>query len=819
MPATSASPDPAFAGPYELLRELGRGGMATVYLARDPRHDRDVAVKVMRPDLGLSAGADRFLREIRLTAALHHPHIVGLYDSGGEGEHLYFVMPHVDGESLRVRLRREVQLPIADALRIAIEVADALHHAHERGILHRDVKPENILLAGYRPGSDSWHAMVADFGVARALNDVASITSTGVSVGTPLYMSPEQAAGDARIDRRVDVYALGCVLYEMLVGEPPFTGPTTTAVMARHLTAAVPSIRTVRPSVPNEIDDLVQRALAKVPADRVLDARAFGIEAQRILDGVAVGQPTTADSVPRRRARQRRMAIAIGIVTVAIVGYVAFARDALVRRTPSVRQAPASDPRVLDPLRIAVVPFRTLGDAIDPYLADALTDELISALARSERLRVLSRSSVQSLPDGQRSPQGIGRAVLAGSIVEGTIHRKGDSLEFTVALIDAKTGEQPWSKHYARSVSDALGVSDSAASAIAERLGDRADTSARATTPVTASSAAYDAYLRGRFVQHRDGSGVQSAAREDSAVRWFERALELDPRFALAYTAIADTYGTRFFNYDPNPVWHERAFVAIEKALALDPNLAEAYQEKGDLLWTLANGFPHEAAAKLHRRAAKLKPSLVDPHQSLGSLYMHVGLLDRAMAEYDTALALDPGTTFVPPRIARVHWYQGDYARALAEYDAIPLFTSAAAERALVLNYLGRGAEALVMLDTAARAGRGGRQGDFDAARAVIYATRGEKASALEAIARALRVGQEASHFHHAAYSIAQAYALLGDADKALEFLRRTAAGGMPCYPLFRDDPHLRSLARDPRFVQFMKETQQRWEELAKKLA
>jgi len=425
---------------------------------------------------------------------------------------------------------------------------------------------------------------------------------------------------------------------------------------------------------------------------------------------------------------------------------------------------------------------------------------------------------VQSLRAGQTSPEAIGRAVSARSIVEGTIRRQGDSLGFDVALVDASNGEQLWSAHYARSVSDALGVSDSAARAIAQRLGDRDDASPRSTNRVTASSAAYDAYLRGRFLQHRDGSGVHSIAREDSAIRWFQRALELDPGFALAHTAIADIYGSRFFDVDPSPVWQERAFVAIEKALALDPNLAEAYQEKGDLLWTLANGFPHEAAAKLHRRAARLKPSFVDPHQSLGSLYMHVGLLDRALAEYDTALALDPTTTFVPPRIPRVHWYQGKYTQALAEYDAVPLFASAIAERALVLNYLGRGAEALVMLDTAARAGRAGRQGDFDAARAVIYAKRGEKSAALDAIAKSLRAGQDASHFHHAAYSIAESYALLGDADKALEFLRRTAASGMPCYPLFRDDPHLRSLARDPRFEQFMKETRQRWEDLAKKL-
>jgi tetratricopeptide (TPR) repeat protein len=272
-----------------------------------------------------------------------------------------------------------------------------------------------------------------------------------------------------------------------------------------------------------------------------------------------------------------------------------------------------------------------------------------------------------------------------------------------------------------------------------------------------------------------------------------------------------------YFNIAPDEAWAERAFVEIEKALSLDPDLAEAYQEKGDLTWTRARGFPHEAAAKLHRKAIALNPSLVDPHQSLGSLYMHIGLLDRALAEYDTALALDPASNFVPQRIARVHWYQGKYEVARREFEALSNQPNGLpTERALVLNYLGERARALALLDSALAARGNPRNSDFQAARAVVLASDGRHDAARDAIRLALSGNTTASHFHHAAYSIAQAYALIGDRDAALEFLRRTAADGMPCYPLFRDDPHLRSLAGDPRFVRFMSELRQQFEHLAK---
>jgi TolB-like protein/tetratricopeptide (TPR) repeat protein len=829
---------------YVIERELGHGGMATVYLARDLRHDRQVAVKVMRPELSASVGPQRFLREVRVVAQLHHPHVLALYDSGrmsapladgdtsgaSGGELLYYVMPYVEGESLRDRLRREGPLPIPDALRIVSEVAQALSFAHARGIVHRDIKPENVLLAVHTPGaSGAWHALVADFGIARIVAEGASeLTATGVSIGTPAYMSPEQAAGERAVDARSDIYSLGCVLYEMLVGEPPFTGPNAPAIVVRHLTAPVPSIRTVRPSVPAELEALVHDALEKVPADRIADADAFTSAVDRIrarpsAEAGALGGRdgvSGVESATRRVTPRGWTAMAVGCAVVAGAGYLALTRAGASHGTPST--SASNDLPRLDRTRIAVIPLRVVGDSSAAYLADASTDDLVSALSRVGSLRVLARSSVPALDERRRTPAEVGRTVGAGSVVEGTFRLRGDSVVFDVRLIDANTGVQSWNARYPRHTRDLAGLQDSVASTVAQRIAalDPGRIIAAATPgPRPVSGAAYDAYLHGVFIARRVGQRLGAPAVEDSAVRFFERALELDSGFALAHASIANIYNNRYFGYDPNPAWEERAFVEIEKAIALDPNLAEAYQEKGDLTWTRANGFPHEAAAKLHRQAAGLKPSFVDPHHSLGSIYMHVGLLDRALAEYETALALDPTTTFVPPRIARIHWYQGKYAQALREFDALPnRLTSFVPERALTLNYLGRRTEAMAVLDSAVLMRVDPKSGDIQAARAVVLAASGNAQAAHDAIDRALSGAAQASHFHHAEYSIAQAYALLGDRDKALEFLRRTAADGMPCYPLFLGDPHLRSLAGDPRFVRFIGETKRRWEELAKTL-
>ena len=272
VPASALTPSPVAPGStlggYRITREIGRGGMATVYLARDARHDRDVALKVLHPQIAMVVGPERFLREIKVTANLRHSNILPLFDSGSEGDALFYVMPYVEGESLRERLTRETRLPVNDAIRLAQEIAEALEHAHRHGVIHRDIKPENILL-------QEEHALVADFGIALA-PDGTRLTAPGAGIGTPHYMSPEQATNKRGVGPSSDIYSLGCVLYEMLAGEPPFSGRTAQQVLARHALDPVPPLRTVRPEVSVEVEGAIMRALAKLPGDRFATTRDFG---------------------------------------------------------------------------------------------------------------------------------------------------------------------------------------------------------------------------------------------------------------------------------------------------------------------------------------------------------------------------------------------------------------------------------------------------------------------------------------------------------------------------------------------------------------
>ncbi len=321
----------ALADRYRVERELGAGGMATVYLAQDLKHDRKVAIKVLRPELSAVIGAERFLREIKTIANLQHPHILGLIDSGEVGGTAYYVMPFVEGESLRDRLTREKQLPIADALRLATEIAGALDYAHRHGIIHRDIKPENILLHDGR-------ALVADFGIALAASNAGGsrMTETGMSLGTPHYMSPEQAMGEREITARSDVYALGCVTYEMLVGEPPFTGPTAQAIVAKVMTSEPASITAQRRSVPAAVDDAVMVALEKLPADRFATAAEFAAA----LSGGPTGRTTTRSMRVAQpgRAPWRRISIGLGVVSVALLALAVWA----------MRREPSAGPSVYD---------------------------------------------------------------------------------------------------------------------------------------------------------------------------------------------------------------------------------------------------------------------------------------------------------------------------------------------------------------------------------------------------------------------------------------------------------------------------------------
>jgi serine/threonine-protein kinase len=425
----------ALADRYAVERELGSGGMAIVYLAEDLKHHRKVAVKVLRPELSAALGPERFLREIEIEARLTHPHILPLYDSGEAGGFLYYVMPYIEGESLRDRLDREKQLPVEDALEITRDIAAALSHAHSHDVIHRDIKPENILLSG-------GEAVVADFGIARAVTEAGGekLTGTGVSIGTPAYMSPEQATGSEDLDGRSDVYSLGCVLYEMLAGEAPFTGPTVESIVHQHLTASPAFVTARRPTVPAEVAEALEKALAKTPADRFSMATEFADAL------VVVGTAQRAGTRPvAGAARRRRSAIAYsGIAILAAIG-----AYTVISRTlgPPELAVAAETPK------LAVLPFDNLGSPEDEYFADGITEEITSRIAEVSGLRVISRQSAIQYKDSEKTLREIGEELSVDYVLEGTIRtdRAPDGsgqVRVTPQLIRVSDDAHLWTDRY-----------------------------------------------------------------------------------------------------------------------------------------------------------------------------------------------------------------------------------------------------------------------------------------------------------------------------------------------------------------------------------
>ena len=452
----------ALADRYAVEREVGRGGMATVFLAEDRKHRRSVAIKVLHADLAAALGEERFLREIEIAARLQHPHILPLYDSGSAAGFLYYVMPYVEGESLRDRLAREKQLSLEDALRIATEVAGALAYAHSHGIVHRDIKPENIMLSG---GT----AVVSDFGIARAVSAAGEgqhLTQTGTIIGTPAYMSPEQSTASAEIDGRSDEYSLACVVYEMLVGAPPFTGPTAQAIIARHSLDMVSPPSIVRSSIPDAVEGAILRALSKVPADRFSTTALFA---------EALNTPSAATGAYRRASLARahsarrpwqRVAVVGGAVVVAVVlGFV------LARRGGRGTAGAATG---LDPRHVAVLYFDDQSkDSRLGYVADGLTEALIADLSRVQPLVVTSRNGVAPYRHGAISPDSVARALEAGTLVEGGVDDVGGRLRVSVRLIDGASGADYRRASFAQSGTNLLLARDSLAARVAEFLRER----------------------------------------------------------------------------------------------------------------------------------------------------------------------------------------------------------------------------------------------------------------------------------------------------------------------------------------------------------
>ena len=586
---------------YKIERELGRGGMATVYLAEDEKYGRKVAIKVLRPEIAASLGAERFLREVHVAAQLAHPHIVPLIDSGEVDGTLYYVTPYTPGGSLRDRLDRERQLPVKDVLRIAREVGSGLDYVHRSGYVHRDVKPANILFA-------DGHAVLADFGIAHVCcsSGTEAITDIGIAIGTPEYMSPEQASGERDLDGQSDIYSLACVVYEMLAGEPPFRGDSARATMAKQVTEAPRPVRALRPDAPITVERAIARALAKDPRQRLATVPQF-IDALET-EGLEGGHFFAA-------------------------------------RTRS----------------IAVLPFVNVSpDPENEYLSDGITDELIDALAKVEGLSVASRTSVFALKGKPQDVRAIGALFGASEVLEGTVRKSGDQLRIAAQLTSTEDGRLLWSQRYDRKLVDVFAIQDEIARTIVDtlRVNSFADLSDPAPTRYTTNLKAYGLYLKGRYAWNKR---TQEGLRE--AIEYFEQAIAEDRDYTLAYAGLADTYSLHV-DYRSVPV-HEgfaRAKAYARKAIALDDTVAEAH---ASLAWSLfIYDWDWEGAGHEFRRAIELDPRYASAHQWHAFLLASQGNTEESMAEARRALELDAVSVSVRRSAAWAYYYGRRYDQA-----------------------------------------------------------------------------------------------------------------------------------------------------------
>jgi len=619
----------ALADRYRVERELGEGGMATVYLARDLKHDRDVALKVLKPDLAAAVGAQRFLKEIQVTANLQHPHILPLYDSGTADGALFYVMPLVRGESLRDRLSRERLLSVDETVRIVRQVAGALDFAHRQGVVHRDIKPGNVLL-------QDGEALLADFGIALAVTEAGGerLTGTGLSIGTLQYMSPEQASGEHDLDARSDIYALGAVTYEMLAGEPPVTGGTARSMLAKLLTERPTPLRVVRDGVPPSVDDAVMRARAKAPADRFAGAREFAeaLTATPTAADQGSGAAATARPSPRRRAGTLALAVLGVVAAFAVVWW------GMSQRSPSSGGA-GDTPTVIR--SIAVLPLDNYtGDSTQAYFAEGMTDELTTALATISQLRVISRSSAMQYQGRNRpaTPE-IARALDVDAVVEGSVARSGDRVRITAQLIDARADRHLWAQSFERRSDDVLALQADLASAIAREINVRLTEGERSRLAAAPSvdPAAHDAYLRGRYFFNRP-----SDENVRKAIEQFEQAVALDSTFAPAYSGLSDAYLWAGYNegFITASAAKPKARAAAEEAVALDDNSAEAHTSLA--VFKLFYEYDWEGCEREFRRAIELNPGYAYAHDQFAMALGFMGRDEESAEESRKAAELDP---------------------------------------------------------------------------------------------------------------------------------------------------------------------------------
>jgi serine/threonine protein kinase/Tfp pilus assembly protein PilF len=704
----------ALSGSYSIDRELGRGGMATVYLAQDAKHDRVVALKVLHPDLAASLGPDRFLREIKLAARLNHPHILPLFDSGEVNGFLYYVMPYVEGESLRERLDRDGKLGIEEAVRLTQGIASALDYAHRQGVVHRDVKPENVMLYENMP-------MVMDFGIAKAVAAGSdTLTQTGMMIGTPAYVSPEQAAGETNLDGRSDQYSLACMLYEMIAGERPFSGNTPQSIMAKRFTETPQSLQSIRSSVPASVDWAVSKAMSTDTQSRFAST---GLFAQALVSG-QLTTPTNTDALPKATVSQAKS--------------------------------------------VAVLPFANMSaDAENEYFADGIAEEIINALSRVQGLRIASRTSSFAFKGKNEDIGEIGRKLKVSTVLEGGVRKMGNRLRITCELVNVADGYHLWSERYDREIEDIFAIQDDISQAIVKALRvilTEGEKKAIENKPRSTNIQAYDYYLRGRQFIHQLRRRSLEYARQ-----MFNKAIELDPNYALAYTGVADASSLLFQYFDARDFNLRQADKASKKALELEPDLAEAHVSRG-IVGSLTHRF--DEAEQSFTRATKLEPQLFE-----ASYWYGMGLM--AEGRFQEAIKMFERSSQLRPEDYQSAFFMGQAYKALGDHER---------EEENLRHGLKLMESSLELNPDDARAANLAGGG---------YASLGEAENAIKYSERSLSIDPEDPML---LYNVACTYATLGRTDQAISCLERAVDKGFGHKEWIDNDPDLSSVRGNPRY-------------------
>jgi serine/threonine-protein kinase len=740
---------------YVIEREVGRGGMATVYLARDLRHSRPVAVKVLRPNPGSSFGLARFLREIELAARLSHPHILPLYDSGEAGGLPYYIMPYVEGESLRARLEREGRLPVDEAVRLVREVADALDYAHRSGVVHRDIKPENVLC-------QDGHAVVADFGVARAISAAVEAdvrhTQPGAMAGTPLYMSPEQAGGEPGVDGRADIYSLACVLFEALTGSPPLIAISPLAILARRLTETAPGLRTLDPSIPPGVEAAVAKALAFDPNERFATAAEFG------------------------------EALAAGLRT---------------ELRPAVQAFAAPPVPMTGEASVAVLPFVNLSrDPDNEYLSDGITEELINALVKVPGLRVAARTSSFAFKGKEQDVRAIGERLRVRTLLEGSVRKAGNRVRVTAQLINVADGYHLWSESYDRNLDDVFALQDELAGTLVATLRPQLVGTARGTLVESGTEQvrAYTLYLRGRHALVK-----RHAETYRQALAFFREATEIDPGYARAYVGIAHAYillGFDQFGGMPPLEAVPHAKAAIAKALELDPALPDAHGRKAMITWLY--DWEWEKARQEFTYAVSLDPQHT-PTLHWHSMYLAtVGCNDESLWTINRAVRLEPESEYLQVQLGRCFYYARRYDEAvrqlLATVEMEPTSVDNNVTLARVYLKLERYEEAAALLEQVI--GRVGRAPIVLAYLGQTYAACGRRRDAEALLAELRTLGE--SRYVPPTY-LALIVMELGDTDEGFALWERAYEMRSGWLAFVRVEPLWDRLRSHPRFQELLR--------------